>query len=321
MTWLLPEGVEELLPARARQLEQFRRRIADLFDSWGYDLVVPPLVEYFDSLVSDLGEDLARHTFKFLDPLSGRLLGIRADMTPQVARIAAHRLQGTTPVRLCYLGPVLRTAPACIGGLRNPFQVGAELYGDPSAAGDLEIITLMLETLALLGLSEPHLSLGHVGFYRGLIRNAALPRATEETLFDALQRKALPELDELVDSLDIPAEIRSQLRELPRLHGGIEILERAREVLAATDEVRNALATLQSLAAQLTSRCALYFDLGELRGYTYHTGVVFAAYAPGQGRALSQGGRYDGMGESRFATGFSLDLKALLPIAAEKFLP
>ncbi|CAK0771198.1 ATP phosphoribosyltransferase regulatory subunit [Gammaproteobacteria bacterium] len=318
--WLLPEGVEELLPPEARRLEALRRRIVDLFDTWGYDLVVPPLIEYLDSLLIGLGYDLDRQTFKLIDPLTGRLLGIRADITPQVARIEAHRLRRMVPVRLCYLGPVLRTQPDAPGGLRNPLQVGIELYGHAGIESDLEVMRLMVETLAVAGLINPYLDLGHVGIYRGLVAQSGLSHDAEAALFDALQRKAVPELEALLASLDLKTELRTMLAALVRLHGGTEILKQAKELLATADtEVKSALTNLRALAEHLSIRlfnCPLHFDLGELRGYAYHTGVVFAAYLPGHGRAVAQGGRYDGVGavfgHPRPATGFSADLKALL---------
>lgn len=320
--WLLPEGVEDLLPPQARRLELLQRQIMDLFDTWGYDLVTPPLMEYVESLLTTgPGSDLDLNTFKLMDPLTSQLVGIRADITPQVARIDAHRLRREVPVRLCYLGPVLRTRSGCPGCSRNPLQIGAELYGHAGVESDLEVISLMVETLALAGCTQPHLDIGHVGIYRGLITQATLSDEAEATLFQALQRKSLPDLEIFLDTLDLQGEIKTMLAALAHLHGGTKVLLQAQELLAgANSEVGEAIATLRALAEQLTIRhpqCPLHCDLGELRGYAYHTGVVFAAYRLGHGRALAQGGRYDGIGAAfghpRPATGFSVDLKDLLP--------
>jgi len=321
--WLLPEGIEELLPDQAEPLERLRRNLLDLFAAWGYRLVIPPIIEHLESLLVGTGRDLELQTFKLTDQLTGRLLGVRADMTPQVARIDAHRLKGNAPARLCYVGPVLHTRPQGFARTRSPFQVGAELYGHDGIASDAEILQLMVETLAIAGLSSPHIDLGHVGVFRGLAREARLAPEQEQVLFDALQRKAQPEIEAYLASLAISAEQRRMLTALVDLNGDERVLAEAREALrSAGPAVQQALANLEQIA-QLAQRrmpgSALHFDLAELRGYHYQTGVVFAAFVPGHGQEIARGGRYDDIGRAfggaRPATGFSTDLETLIMLA------
>lgn len=322
--WLLPEGIEEVLPLEAQQLETLRRRLLDLFRTWGYELVMPPLVEYLESLLTGTGNDLDLQTFKITDQLTGRLMGVRADMTPQVARIDAHRLKRTTPVRLCYTGTVLHTAPDGFARSRNPLQVGAELYGHAGIESDLEVLCLMMETLAAAGVRDAHLDLGHVGIYRGLVREAGLNAEQESILFDALQRKARTDIEESLAQFALTKAYRQRFAQLTDLNGGAEALEEGRRVLhGASAETMNALEDLCGLAQAVRRRlphAPLHFDLAELRGYRYHTGAVFAAYVPGQGQAVAQGGRYDDIGavfgRARPATGFSADLKTLARLAS-----
>jgi ATP phosphoribosyltransferase regulatory subunit len=317
--WLLPEGIDELLPPRAAELEALRRQLLDLFASWGYELIMPPFIEFLDSLLTGTGHDLDLQTFKLTDQLSGRLMGVRADMTPQAARIDAHQLRREQPARLCYIGTVLRTRPDSAGGSRDPVQVGAELFGHGGIESDIEIISLMLEVLRAAGIGAPHLDIGHVGIFRSLVRQAQLSPAAEGDLFEALHRKARRDIDELLGAVQVPAPIREMLAVLPDLHGGTEVLDEAAERLRpANGEVQAALASLRGIAEMIQRRfpnLPLHFDLAELRGYRYHTGAVFAAFAPGYGRELARGGRYDEVGRvfggSRPATGFSADLKAL----------
>ena len=192
--WLLPEGIEEVLPEQAKRLEQLRRQLLDTYESWGYDLVMPPFIEYLESLLTGTGNDLDLQTFKLTDQLTGRMMGIRADMTPQVARIDAHQLKRDTPTRLCYIGTVLHTRNDGFAGSRSPLQVGAELYGHAGIESDVEVISLMLQTLAISGLENPFIDLGHVGIYRELVKLAGLDKEQEATLFDSLQRKANTEI-------------------------------------------------------------------------------------------------------------------------------
>lgn len=316
--WLLPDGIEEVLPPEAARIEAARRRMLDMFQRWGYEFVVTPYIEYLESLLTGAGQDLDLRTFKVVDPQSGRLVGFRADITPQVARIDAHTLRREGPARLCYVGSVLHAQPRALSASRSPIQLGAELYGDASPASDVEIIALMLETLDLAAVPDVHMDMGHVGIYRGLARAAGLSGVVEQQLFDALQRKAVDEVDVLTAKL--PAGLASMLRALAELCGGREVLDLAQACLVdAPAEVHAALDELMAIADELGVRypeLPLYFDLSELRGYHYHTGVVFAAFVPGVGQSIAQGGRYDDIGadfgRARPATGFSTDLKALV---------
>jgi len=320
--WLLPEGIEDLLPDQAAQLEQLRRELLDLYRSWGYELILPPFIEYLDSLLTGSGHDLDLQTFKLIDQLSGRLLGLRADMTPQAARIDAHRLQRDAPSRLCYLGTVLRTRPDGFDGSRSPMQVGAELFGHRGAESDVEILELMVATLALTGIEDIYLDLGHVGIYRGLAHDAGLDEEQEALLFDALQRKALPEINAFLAGLDLSTAQRERLAGLATLNGGAEVLEKAQALLQGSGE--SALSSLEDLAriARLATRrlpdISLHFDLAELRGYQYQTGVVFAAFVADRGQEIARGGRYDEIGKvfgrARPATGFSTDLRILMRV-------
>ena len=320
--WLLPDGIEEVLPPEAARIETARRRVLDLFQRWGYELVITPHVEFLESLLSGSGQDLDLKTFKVIDPLSGRQMGLRADITPQVARVDAHTLRREGPSRLCYAGSVLHAKPQALATSRSPIQLGAELYGDSSASSDIEVISLMLEMLDLAQVPDVHMDLGHVGIYRGLARAAGLSGEAEQRLFDALQRKAMDEIAEL--TADVEPSLAAMLRALARLCGGRETLDAARAVLAeAPASVRDALDVLIRIADQLAQRyprLPLYFDLGELRGYHYHTGVVFAVFVPGVGQSIAQGGRYDDIGadfgRARPATGFSTDLKTLVTLGS-----
>ncbi|MFJ4391279.1 ATP phosphoribosyltransferase regulatory subunit [Pseudomonas soli] len=326
--WLLPDGIEEVLPPEAARIEIARRQVLDLFQSWGYELVVTPHIEYLESLLTGAGQDLDQRTFKVVDPQSGRLMGFRADFTPQVARIDAHTLRREGPSRLCYAGSVLHAQPRALSTSRSPIQLGAELYGDASPTSDVEVISLMLATLQLTDVADVHMDLGHVGIYRGLARAASLSGAVEQQLFDALQRKAVDEVQAL--TADLPKDLGNMLRALCELCGGREVLAEARVRLGrAPASVLAALDDLLAIADRLASRypdLPLYFDLGELRGYHYHTGVVFAVFVPGEGQSIAQGGRYDDIGadfgRARPATGFSTDLKTLVTLGrAEVVLP
>jgi ATP phosphoribosyltransferase regulatory subunit len=318
--WLLPDGIEEVLPPEAALIEAARRQVLDLFQRWGYEFVVTPHIEYLESLLTGAGQDLDLRTFKVTDPLSGRQMGFRADITPQVARMDAHTLRREGPSRLCYAGSVLHAKPRALATSRSPIQLGAELYGDASPASDVEVISLMLDTLTLADVPDVHMDLGHVGIYRGLARAAGLSGEAEQQLFDALQRKAVDEVDALTESLQ--PHLANMLRALVELCGGREVLDLAQACLVeAPAEVHAALDQLVAIADQLELRypeLPLYFDLGELRGYHYHTGVVFAAFVPGVGQSIAQGGRYDDVGgnfgRARPATGFSTDLKTLVTL-------
>lgn len=322
--WLLPDGIEEVLPPLAGRVESLRRNLLDLYKSWGYDLVIPPFVEFLESLLTGVGGDLDIKTFKVTDQLTGRLMGVRADMTPQVARIDAHSLKHQGPTRLCYSGSVLHTRATNMLASRSPIQMGAELYGCNSLAADIEIVSLMLETIKCAGLDEVCLDIGNVAIYRHLVAAAELDAAQQTSLFDLLQRKDKAGLEVFLDNQVADATVAKNLSLLSDLHGDKTVLARAISELAnAPAQVLREIELLGELAVALEQSCpgiALYFDLSELRGYQYHTGIVFAAYAPGHGQAIAKGGRYDDIGQvfgrARPATGFSTDLKSLIELVA-----
>lgn len=318
--WLLPDGIEEVLPPLAWRMEILRRNLLDLYRSWGYELVIPPFIEYLESLLTGMGSDLDLQTFKVTDQLTGRMMGIRADMTPQVARIDAHSLNREGAVRLCYGGSILHTRAPNQLSSRCPLQMGAELYGCAGLAADIEIINLMLESLKITGATKIHLDLGHVGIYRSLVAQAGLSTAQETELFSKLQRKSNAEVHAFVAEHVENKSIADILAGLTDLNGDISVLtQAANQFKDAPPQAVAALKTLTSLAQSIQEshpEVALYFDLAELRGYQYHTGIAFTAYLPGIGQAVAKGGRYDDIGEvfgrARPATGFSTDLKLLL---------
>ena len=340
-SWLLPDGVEDLLPQEAGRLESLRRRLLDLYAGWGYRLIITPLVEYLDSLLlsasgqhtsAAAGDDLDLHTFKITDQLSGRLLGVRADITPQAARIDAHSLGCDGPVRLCYAGSVLHTRPRGLLASRIPIRVGAELFGHAGPACDIELVCLMHATLQAAAIDEVTIVLGHVGVLRRLVAATGLPQQAEAELFEAVQRKAYDDIEEIMAG----KALGPLLRDLARLSGGPEVLATARRLLreapaALNREIKKALAeaaeklaVVEAVAAGVKQRLPalrLGFDLCELRGYRYHSGVVFAAYTPAHGSAVAAGGRYDRIGEAfgraRPASGFDCDLKTLAALSTE----
>ena len=317
--WLLPEGVEEVLPPQALKLETLRRDILDFYQSWGYQLVITPMIEFLDSLLVGSSHDLDIHTFKITDQLSGRLMGVRADITPQVARIDARNMHRDGPVRLCYADTVLHTVPRGLLASRAPIRIGAELFGHAGVSCDVELIVLMGHTMRLAGISPVHIVLGHVGIFRNLLAAAGLSDESEAELFDTFQRKAYSEMQTLLENQVGDKVLRTMLDALSRLSGDTAVLDKAEAVFAgAPDSVRQAVAELRQIAQRVASRMpdiTLGFDLSELRGYQYHTGIVFAAYTPGYGRAVAKGGRYDDIGEvfgrARPASGFDADLKIL----------
>ena len=320
MRWLLPEHIEDILPAEAARIEALRRRILDLFAGEGYELVMPPLLEYLESLLTGAGHDLDLRTFKLVDQLSGRMMGVRADITPQVARIDAHLLNRAGVTRLCYCGSVLHTRPRGPGATREPIQIGAELYGHAGIESDLEIQRLLCRALELARVKGARLDVGHVAVFRALVRAAGIGHELESELFEALQKKDLPELRALTKGLD--ARTRDALLLLPELYGGAEILKLARRRLPRVPGLHGALAQLASLAG--ACRIGASYDLAELRGYHYHSGVVFDAYCDGRAGGASvliaRGGRYDEVGRAfgrpRPATGFSIDLRTLAAVAS-----
>jgi ATP phosphoribosyltransferase regulatory subunit len=317
--WLLPEAIEDVLPDEAARVEALRRALLDHFRVRGYRLVQPPLVEFLDSLLTGTGRDLDLITFKTVDPLSGRLLGLRADTTPQVARIDAHLLNEAGVTRLCYAGSVLRTT-APMGDTRQVVQIGAELYGHDDIAADCEIMKLLLSALDTAGVGRLHLDLGHVGLYRALARLAGLEgtgEGNDADLFAALRDKDAPAVRDITEPLPEPA--RGALRALASLYGPAhDTLAAAAAALPALPEVQAALAALATLAASASNIGAIHVDLADLRGYHYYTGVKFSVFAQDdEGAAVEcgRGGRYDGVGQAfgraRPATGFSMDLRKL----------
>jgi ATP phosphoribosyltransferase regulatory subunit len=320
--WLLPDGMEELLPAQAARAEALRRRLLDMYACWGYELVMPPLVEFTESLLVNGNHDLDLQTCKLTDQLSGRLMGIRADITPQTARIDAHGLNRSGAARLCYADSVLHARPKTAMASRSPIQLGCELYGASGVEADTEVISLMLETARASGVSHVTLDIGHVAIFRGLAQLAELNNEQEHVLFDILQRKAATELQTFVASA-VPNPFAAQLLlNLPQWKGERTVLDQAQTALASAPSiVRDAIAHLQQLATLVQQRApdvTLYFDLSELRGYHYHTGAVFSLYVTGCGEAIANGGRYDdfgaAFGRARPASGFSTDLKLLLKL-------
>jgi ATP phosphoribosyltransferase regulatory subunit len=315
--WLLPDGIDEMLPDEARRLEILRAKLLQTFENWGYQLVVPPFIDFLDSLLTGSGHELDLQTFKLTDQISGKMLGVRADMTPQVARIDAHNLKHEHPTRLCYVGTILHTRGDALEKSRSPMQIGAELYGHAGKESDLEVIRLMLEMLAMSGVLNVHLDLGHVGIYRALAEEAALTPAQESELFDVLQRKARPELKELLDGYNLTDDLKTALLKLPELNGDKTVLTKARTLFksAKAQKALDDLDAISTALARYFSSLSISFDLAELRGYHYHTGVVFAAFVPSIGKEIARGGRYDNIGaifgRERPATGFSADLKVL----------
>jgi ATP phosphoribosyltransferase regulatory subunit len=316
MNWLLPEYIADALPYEATQIERLRRAVLDLFRLHGYELVMPPLLEYLDSLLTGSGSDLSLRTFKLVDQLSGRTLGVRADMTPQVARIDAHLLNRQGLTRLCYCDSVLHTLPASQAASREPIQLGAELYGYAGIEADLEAIRLMAAALDMAGTPASRIDIGHVGVFRALARAAGLDSDDEARILQLLQFKDIPGLRDCCAQLVEP--YRTALLRLPELYGGRELLETAGRELPALPEIASALETMKKLQAAMPE-LPLSFDLADLRGYHYHNGVVFAAYYPGFPSAIARGGRYDGVGKdfgrARPATGFSMDLREVARLA------
>jgi ATP phosphoribosyltransferase regulatory subunit len=313
--WLLPEYVDDMLPDEAWGIERMRAQFIDLLRKSGYQLVAPPLLEYAESLLIDGSDDMDLRTFKLVDQLSGRTLALRADITPQVARIDAHLLNRQGVARLCYAGSVLHTQPIGLTRTRELLQIGAELYGHGGLESDLEIQQLMLQSLALLGVKNVHLDLGHVGVFRALASHAKLDKDIEGKLFMALQSKDSASLQTLAQPLD--ATVRNALLALPALYGNCaDVLAKARKLLPDYAQIRSALEDLQNISSKLQPLVSsVGIDLADLRGYHYHSGMVFAAYHAGSHDAIALGGRYDNLGKcfgrTRAATGFSMDLRQL----------
>lgn len=313
--WLLPEYIEDVLPADAARLESYRRQLLDLFRVHGYQYVMPPMMEYVESLLTGTGHDLDIATFKVVDQLTGRLMGLRADTTPQAARIDAHMLNHQGVSRLCYAGTVLRTKPDGLARTREPLQLGAELYGHAGIESDIEVQRLMVKALQLLGMRTLFVDLSHATIFASLSHMAQLGVQQEQALQAALQAKDITLVEQLVANL--PEKSRQAFVALTQLNGGVEVLDQARDILPESEEIEQALRELETVANTLTTDDVIVtIDLSELRGYHYHSGMVFAAYAKGYAGPIALGGRYDevgaAFGRARPATGFSLDLRGAL---------
>lgn len=318
--WQLPDGVDELLPPMARQMEHLRRQVLDVFHRWGYDLVDPPIVEYLDSLLVGSGHDLDLQTLKTTDQRSGRQLGVRADMTSQAVRIDAQRNRepaDTSDVaRLCYSGVVVHANPQGVHESRVPIKAGAEIFGAPTLDADAEIVSLMLDVLDHGGIADPVLVLGHMDIYNALVAQADLDAREREELFSAVQIKSEADIATLLPA----GRLRDQLVALPNLMGDLEVLDDARVLLreapAAALAAVDALADLSQRVLARAPAATLRFDLAELAGFGYHNGPIYSAYHSQLGRALARGGRYDGLGaafgQRRSATGFDVSLRPLL---------
>ena len=320
--WLLPENIADVLPSEARKIEEIRRLILDNFQLYGYELVMPPLLEYQESLLAGSGDDLDLRMFKLVDQLSGRTMALRADITTQVARVDAHLLNRSSVTRLCYAGSVLHTRPSGLHATREPLQIGAEIYGHAGLEADAEIQQLAMHSLALAGFSKSRLDLSHAGILRAILQRCPQAAARQIELYALLRAKDMPGLESVCAEFD--STTRSALISLPTLYGGTEVLGEAARVLPAYPEIAAALGDLKSLS-ELPGRAGVTIDLAELSGYQYESGTMFSIYVPGLPNAVVRGGRYDHVGEAfgraRPATGFSMDLKELarlLPPAERK---
>jgi ATP phosphoribosyltransferase regulatory subunit len=313
--WLLPEGVEDILPETASKIEQGRRILLDLFKSWGYEYIIPPKLEYLESLLTGTGRDLDLKTFKVIDQLSGRMMGLPADLTPPAARIDAHSLPRDAATRLCYADFVLQSRPAHMLASRSPLKVGAELFGEPSLAGDVEIISLMIESLSQLGMKSVQLELGDVRFFRALMAETALPESVQAQFFALVQKKAHDELAEMTRAHALPGALAELICELPMMAGDARILEQARDKFKGWPALMTAIDDLAYLSERINTRnqnVQVSFDLSELRGLHYHTGMVFSVFLRESGQTVARGGRYDNIGavfgRARSATGFDIEL-------------
>jgi len=321
--WLLPDGIEEVLPPHARAIEYYRQKILTLYDRWGYDLVMPAMIEFTDSLLTGTALSLQSKTFALVDHATGKQMGLRSDMTPQVARIDAHQMANQGISRLCYCGQLVHARAEGLNPSRSPLQIGAEIFGNDSIDADIEVVCLMLETLHSISLDNVSIDLGHVGIFRSLFEQSGLDAKLEARLFDILQRKSIPELKDFLQQLDIDEDKRQQFCQLALLNGDVDMLQQARKVFKkAPADCLAALNHIEAVAEGVQQRypnVLIHCDLSELRGYEYHTGLVFAAFAPGQGQEIARGGRYDDIGSafgvSRPATGFSADLLSLFQLA------
>ncbi len=314
--WTLPDYVEDMLPDEAVYLESLRRSILDLYQAHGYFYVIPPMLEYIESLNSN-GQDMDLDTFKVVDQLSGRLMGVRADITPQVARIDAHLIHNEEVTRLSYAGSVLRTKPASFLQSREPFQIGAELYGFKGIEADLEIQTLLIKTLNTIGIKTPVFDFNHLDIFTSLIASSNIERDLLDRLYEAMQKKDQSEVKSLTQSLD--KKNREALIALVSLYGDVNILKEAEKVLPQDKAIKNALQFLNQIDKALKeSDIKISYDLSDIRGYQYHNGLVFSVYADQCYSPIALGGRYDNIGASfgrkRPATGFTMDLKNIVTL-------
>lgn len=319
--WQLPQGIEELLPAKAAALEALRVRLLGSMQARGYRLVSPPMIEFLESLLTGTGSALERATYKLTDSQTGRTMGVRADFTPQVARIDAHYLTGSEVNRLCYAGPVVRTRPRTPGGAREDLQLGGEVFGIADLSADCEVIDTMLNLFDVVGARDITLSVGHVGIYRELVKLAKLDDQAKQELLATLQQFSIPDIDALVEG---SIHDLTSFRSLMNLSGGVGLLDSARDELPDSSEIIDCLNQLAGVCEFVTHAypdIKIHIDLADVRGYQYHTGVIFECLVDGAGKPLANGGRYDaigaGFGRSRPATGFSADLKAMLSLQSE----
>jgi len=318
--WLLPEGVEEILPTEALKLEMLRRKIVDDFTAKEFSLVMPPVMEFVDALLTGTGKELDTQTYKFMDQQSNRMLGIRADITPQVARIDSHYLSNNDVNRLCYTSTVLRAQPAEMGGQREVLQCGVEIFGVSDTSADKEVISAMLETLALANINDVTISLAHVDIYRALVKDSKISEAEEMRLRDVLLRKSTPDLNDL--NCQLGESLLDAFLTLIKLQGDATILLKAEAELPKLPAITNAISELDEVVGYIKSaypNVSVHLDLADVAGYRYYTGIKHSAYIPGRGRTVAKGGRYDHIGahfgRSRPATGFSADLKTLVKLA------
>jgi ATP phosphoribosyltransferase regulatory subunit len=328
--WVLPDHIADVLPSEARHIEELRRQLLDTARSYGFELVMPPLLEHLDSLLTGTGEALGLQTFKLVDQLSGRTLGLRADTTPQAARIDAHLLNRRGVARLCYCGPVLHTRPAAPHATREPLQFGAELFGHAGHEADLEVLLLAIDCLRAAGLRTFSVDLADVRILRTILADAQLPPAETTAVHAAVAAKDGAALRGLTRG--VPAATREALLALVQLYGGAEVLFEAEKALKSFPETHGVLSNLKWLAQQLTLHggaesasgggIPVSFDLADLRGYAYYSGARFSVYAPGAADALVRGGRYDEVGavfgRNRPAVGFSLDVKSLVAAVPQR---
>lgn len=320
--WFTPDGIEDLLPDAAKKLEFYRRQLLDQFELAGYDLVLPPLAEFTDSLLTGKGQHLAVDTCRFPDQESGKMMGVRNDMTPQVARIAINRLKQKGIVRLCYVGEVLKTRSNKAKGSRSPIEVGAELFGHSGVESDIEVIELMLASLRSIGLPDLTLSLGHVSIVDELMTLAKLSTSQKQMLVDILLRKSIPEYQAFLVDLEVSAPLKPIFEQLPTLCGDAQmVIQKMQSMKTLSETMSSHLCYLESVLRWFGefANLKIHVDLADLRGYQYHTGIIFSCYAAGRKLyQLARGGRYDGIGSefgsAQLATGFSLDLRGALDL-------